>query len=109
MTTTEAIKFTTEASPLPTEKKIKRMVANLLNEGRSQHYTPEWIKPVDVTEGAEKCGYGDLHISGIVEHWNGFATVRYSLDSKGSQWRNYGAPHGTKYDVVVTLVTPANE
>jgi hypothetical protein len=97
------IKFSSEASPLKTQEKIKRAVSALLNEGCVQHYTPEWTEAVDVTEGVEKCGYGALNISGTVQRWNGYATVTYVLQNQGSQWKNYGAPHGTKHDVALAL------
>lgn len=97
------IKFTTEASPLKTQTRIKSAVTRILNADSEQHYTPEWTDAVDVTEGAEKCGYGPLHISGTVTHWNGSRTVTYVLENQGSQWKNYGAPSGTKHDVSIVL------
>jgi hypothetical protein len=97
------IKFTGEASPLKTQARIKRASEKILNAGRDQRYTPEWTEGVDVTEGAEKCGYGALHVSGTVQYWNGYATVTCALKNHGSQWRNYGAPHGALHAVSLAL------
>jgi hypothetical protein len=105
MTTTPVkISFVSKANSIAAVRRIKSEVAKALNDGRSYTFTPEWTSPIEVSERRDRGGYGPLHVSGEVEWWNGCATLRYELRNSGSQWKNYGAPNGTIYDVEIEMI-----
>lgn len=97
------IEFTCEASPLPTEARLRALILKKFKE--FSHFIDAKFDGLDVTEGAEKCGSGKLHITGSGSARFAFAAgYDFTLDSTGSRWRNYGAPSGTKYDIVLDVV-----
>lgn len=98
------LEFRCEASPILTARRIARAIATKINDGRSQHHTPEWLAPVDVTEGSERCGYGPLHVSGRMRMTDGSGRGEMVIENLGSEWRNYGAPTGTSHLVRIALV-----
>jgi transcriptional regulator GlxA family with amidase domain len=102
------IKATREASPIETEAALTKEITALLEKHASANTSVEFVSPVDVREGAEKTGMAKLHVSGIFRTVTptmpGEYVAHYRIDSAGSVWRNYGAPHGTKYDISLALV-----
>ena len=101
-TTGAVIELTTEPTEQIAIAQIKRAVRKHLADDRISSHTPEW-NDVTVTEGPEKCGYGPLHVSGLVAAWNGYQTLRFALDGTGSRWEKYGHPSGTRYRISIRL------
>ncbi len=96
------IELTTEATPQVAERAIRREIKRALRS--HSVWDPKWVEPLTVTEGTEDCGYGPLHITGVVEHFLGHSPVTYRLDAANSEWRNFGFPSGTKYHIKINLV-----
>lgn len=101
------ITYTCEASPSQTEATLTKRITNLLQRNERPGTHVEFISPVDVREGDENCGRGPLNISGtvrtITNTMPGKHVAEWVIESTGSIWRNYGAPHGTQYDIVIEL------
>lgn len=70
-------------------------------------YSCETVEPIATEYGPEKCGYGPLLLSGGVVkfHYFGQSHSTYlKAEDAGSEWRNYGAPHGTRKIVKLNWV-----
>jgi hypothetical protein len=96
------VKFTCESTESVAIREIKKQVARF--------FSGDISLDISVTEGAEKCGYGKLLVSGTVtvdrDCLNGGDFIRtvYSIcETSESQWRNYGRPSGTRYDLSAEL------
>jgi len=90
------INFTSTASTSATAKKIKKTILANFRQ-------IEWTEELAVTEGQERCGYGNLRVIGAFAAFNGRQTICYELANLGSHWKNFGHPTGTKHVVEIEI------
>ena len=62
------IKFACPADAIETQTRLAKMCEKHLTQTQTfGSHSVEWVEPVDVTEGREKCGSGALIISGLAK------------------------------------------
>lgn len=105
-------RYTGEASPLVAEESLTRQITHQI-ETALPLCMIEWIEPLDVREGAEKCGMGEVTVSGrvrahasvdgkaVAESRGKAPWIDYTVTAQKGEWRNHH--RGTTYDITALI------
>ena len=105
-------KYSGNASPTAAEDSLTRQITRQI-ETALPLYRIEWIEPLDVREGAEKCGMGEVTMSGrvrahfstdgkaVAESRGQSPWIDYIVTAENSEWRNHH--RGTAYDITALI------